>query len=64
VKNKGLVINDRVDHAGANRQERRAKELREMIQLSEEETFNLFELIPQTPQDLYYNKLDSGAVKS
>ena len=63
-KDKGFVIGDKQHHAGANRQVRRAKELREMIQLSEEENFNLFELIPQTPQDLYYNKLDSGAVKS
>lgn len=35
-----------------------------MIQLSEEENFNLFELVPQTPQDMYFAKLASGVVKT
>ena len=42
----------------------RAKELRDMIQLSEEEHFNLFEMVPQTQQDIYFSKLQSGSVKT
>ena len=48
----------------ANRQVQRAKELKELIQLSEEENFNLFEMVPQTPQDMYFSKLAAGVVKT
>jgi hypothetical protein len=43
-----LIVGERVDHLVANRQIQRAKDLREMIQLSEEEHFNIFEMLPQT----------------
>ena len=46
VKQKGLIVGERIDHAAANNQVQRAKELRDMIQLSEEEHFNLFEMVP------------------
>jgi len=39
-------VGERIDHAAANNQMLRAKELRDMIQLSEEEHFNLFEMVP------------------
>jgi hypothetical protein len=42
----------------------RAEELRELIGLGEEEFFNLFEMIPQTPQDVYFSKLTAGLVKT
>lgn len=48
----------------ANRQQVRAKELRELIQLNQEEQFNIFELVPQTPQDIYRNKLQSDVIKT
>lgn len=35
-----------------------------MIQLSEEENFNLFEMVPQTPQDIYFSKLAAGVLKT
>lgn len=42
-------MGERVDHAAANHQVVRAKELRDLIHLSEEEHFNVFEMVPQTP---------------
>lgn len=45
---KGLVMGERIDHRAANVQQRRAAELRDLIQLSEEEHFNVFEMVPQT----------------
>jgi hypothetical protein len=35
-----------------------------MIQLSEEEHFNIFEMLPQTQTDIYYSKLASGTLKT
>ena len=42
----------------------RAKELRELIHRGQEEFFNVFELVPQTAQDIYFNKIASGALKT
>lgn len=64
AKQKGLVIGERVDHRAADTQMRRAKELRDLIQLSEEEHFNVFEMVPQSQQDLYFSKLQSGTIKT
>ena len=44
-----LIAGEVVDHAAANQQATRAEELRELIQLEQEEFFNVFELVPQTP---------------
>jgi hypothetical protein len=38
--------------------------LRELIHLEQEEYFNVFELVPQTPQDIYYDKLAAGTLKT
>ena len=35
-----------------------------MLQLSQEEQFNMFELVPQTPNDIYMNKLAKGTIKT
>jgi len=32
----------------------RAEELRELIGLEQEEFFNVFEMVPQTAQDIYF----------
>lgn len=37
MKQKGLVVGEQIDHMAANRQKVRAKELRELLQLSSEE---------------------------
>lgn len=63
-KQKTLVVGERINHQAANRQVERAKELREFIQLSEEEHFTLFELVPQTKLDRYFDKLQSGSLKT
>ena len=42
----------------------RAEELRELVDLSQEEFFNMFEMVPQTPQDVYFSKLTAGTVKT
>lgn len=42
-----LITNNRIDHAAQNSQASRAAELRELIQLEQEEFFNVFELLPQ-----------------
>ena len=42
----------------------RAEELRELIQLEQEEFFNVFEMVPQTAQDIYFSKLTAGTVKT
>jgi hypothetical protein len=39
-------MGERIDHRAANVQQRRAAELRDLIQLSEEEHFNVFEMVP------------------
>lgn len=46
AKSKGLIIGERVDHVAANQQLVRAEELRELVDLSQEEFFNVFELVP------------------
>lgn len=57
-------MGERVDHMAAGNQAVRAKELRDIIQLSEEEHFNIFEMVPQTPMDIYFNKLQGGSIKT
>lgn len=64
AKAKGLVVTAKVDHVAANQQLVRAEELRELIQLGQEEFFNMFEMVPQTPQDAYFARIASGAVKT
>ena len=59
-----LIVGPKVDHAAANQQLIRAEELRELIGLGQEEFFNMFEMVPQTPQDVYFSKLTSGSVKT
>ena len=49
AKNRGLIVGERVDHVAANQQLVRAEELRELVDLSQEEFFNMFEMVPQTP---------------
>ena len=46
IKTKGLIVGAKVDSVAANQQVQRAKELREIITLSQEEQFNLFEMVP------------------
>jgi hypothetical protein len=46
AKAKGLVIMEKVDHVAANQQMVRAEELRELVELGQEEFFNMFELVP------------------
>ena len=55
---------EKVDHVAANQQMVRAEELRELVELGQEEFFNMFELVPQTPQDVYFAKLAAGTVKT
>lgn len=38
--------------------------MRELLQLSQEEQFNMFEMVPQTPQDIYRNKLQAEVIKT
>ena len=53
-----------MDHLAADRQRVRANELKELLQLEQEEFFNVFEMVPQTAQDIYFQKLSSGVVKT
>jgi hypothetical protein len=46
VKQKGIVVGERVDHMAGNRQVERARELRSFLQLTQEEHFTMFELVP------------------
>ena len=57
-------MGEKVDLTAANQQVQRAEELRELIELSQEEFFNVFEMVPQTPQDVYYSKITAGSVKT
>lgn len=57
-------MGERVDHVAANQQLIRAEELRELVDLTQEEFFNMFELTPQTPHDVYFAKLTAGTVKT
>lgn len=63
-KAKGLIVGEKVDHVAANQQLIRAEELRELIGLEQEEFFNIFEMVPQTPQDVYYSKVATGVLKT
>lgn len=45
----GLTVN----HEAANTQENRTDELRKLIQLGQEEFFDIFEMIPRTENDVY-----------
>jgi hypothetical protein len=56
AKNRGLIVGERVDHVAANHQLVRAEELRELVELGHEEFFNMFEIVPQTPLDVYFAK--------
>ena len=49
-------MGERVDHVAANHQLVRAEELRELVELGHEEFFNMFEIVPQTPLDVYFAK--------
>lgn len=62
VQNKGLVIGTQVNYGAKDRQQQRAEELRDMLQLAEAESFNLFEMAPKLPMDLYQERLAAGAV--
>lgn len=53
-----------IDYEAQNKQENRAAELRELIQLGLEENFNMFEMVPKTPIDTYFNKLTAGSLKT
>ena len=46
AKNRGLIVGEKVDHVAANQQLVRAEELRELVDLSQEEFFNMFEMVP------------------
>ena len=59
-----LIAGERVDHMAANEQETRAEELRELIVRGQEEFFNVFEMVPQTSQDIYFNKIAAGSIKT
>ena len=58
------MVGERIDYLAANRQIQRAKELKEFLQLTEEEHFNVFEMVPQSAQDMYYAKLQAGSIKT
>ena len=57
-------MGEKIDHEAANSQQVRAEELRELIELSQEEFFNVFEIVPQTKSDVYFSKLTAGAIKT
>lgn len=57
-------MGERVDHVAANQQVQRAQELRDLIQLSQEEHFNVFEMVPSTPLDAYFDRIQRGVIKS
>ena len=59
-----LIAGAPVDQFAVQDQVSRAKELRELIHRGQEEFFNVFELVPQTSQDIYFNKIASGALKT
>lgn len=46
---KGIVILEKVDLVASNKQQERAEELRELVDLGSEEIFNMFDMTPQTP---------------
>lgn len=64
AKQKGLIMGERVDHMAANRQIDRANELSEIIMLKEEEQYSVFEIQPQRQIDAYFNRLQSGVIKT
>ena len=64
IRERAFVINEQNDSVAVNRQQVRAKELRDLIQLSQEEQFNMFEMVPQTPQDIYRSKLQAEVIKT
>lgn len=49
-----LIAGVQVDHVAADRQRVRATELKDLLQLEQEEFFNVFEMVPQTQQDIYF----------
>ena len=59
-----LVASEVVNHDAVQSQESRAKDLRELIVREQEEFFNVFELVPQTAQDIYFNKISAGILKT
>ena len=38
--------------------------MKDLIQLSEEEHFNVFEMVPKSKQDLYFDRLTAKAIKT
>ena len=42
----------------------RAEELRELVELTQEEFFNMFEMEPKTEQDAYFSKIAAGSLKT
>ena len=59
-----MIVGERVDHVAANHQLVRAEELRELVELGHEEFFNMFEIVPQTPLDVYFAKQGTGSIKT
>jgi len=57
-------VGERIDHAAANQQIIRAEELRELISFSQEEFFNMLDIMPQSEQDIYFSKITAGALKT
>lgn len=45
-------------------QEARARDLKELVIRAQEEFFNVFELVPQTAQDIYFSKIAAGTLKT
>ncbi len=48
ARERELVVGERVDHLAANQQQIRAEELRELVERTQEEFFNMLEMVPQT----------------
>ena len=48
-----LMTGVTVNHEAANSQESRTEELRALIQLGQEEFFDIFEMIPRIENDVY-----------
>ena len=58
------MIKEREDHTQGDRQVERAKELRSFLALTQEEHYNMFEMVPQSGMDIYYSKIQSGTIKT
>ena len=58
------MIGERIDHSAMGNQEKRAKELKSLIALSQEECFNMFEMVPQSKMVSYFKKLSAGVIST